>query len=330
MYKDTQIESESSIKVSVIVPIYNVDKYLDKCLYQLTVQNLDGIEVIMVDDGSTDLSAEIAASYEKKYSNFYLIRQPNRGLSAARNAGLDKATGKYVYFCDSDDYIVDNALRELYLKSEENALDMIRFLGYHFQDGEENNLRETIFFYNKTYGGVREGADLFNEMTMNGDNIPSIPLAFIRRNIVEENHIHFLEGIINEDNLFHFYMMQCCTRVLIWDKRLYCYRLREGSITHGKNYYKSFVGLATTAVYVERYLKENKEKYSKGIIKYLFMQSMDCKAMMEKLPTDEWKENLSQNKRIVDQLSGVMLKHLFWGKIYLVLFWLRLYLHLLF
>ncbi len=91
------------IKVSVIVPIYNVKDYLADCLDSLERQTIDSIEVIMVNDGSTDGSEVIAATYSDRNSNFKLVNRDNGGLSAARNTGLEYVTGEYVYFLDGDD-----------------------------------------------------------------------------------------------------------------------------------------------------------------------------------------------------------------------------------
>ena len=93
------------VKVSVIVPIYNVEEYLEKCLQSLADQTLKEIEVIMINDGSTDHSREIALRFSRQYENFVLLEQSNKGLSASRNAGIAVAKGEYIQFCDSDDFI---------------------------------------------------------------------------------------------------------------------------------------------------------------------------------------------------------------------------------
>ncbi|WP_173468753.1 glycosyltransferase [Fibrobacter succinogenes] len=117
---DSLVKRNNDILLSVIVPVYNCEKYLDECLSSLTRQGLNDkeYEVLIVNDGSTDKSAEIALSYCEKYHNFYLLNQENQGVSAARNKGLDSACGKYIAFVDSDDYVADN----LYL----NVVSLIR------------------------------------------------------------------------------------------------------------------------------------------------------------------------------------------------------------
>ncbi|HFD6724085.1 TPA: glycosyltransferase family 2 protein, partial [Enterococcus faecium] len=108
--------------VSVIVPIYNVEKYLRKCVDSLLSQTLKEIEIVLVDDGSPDASGEIADEYQKKYSNVKTIHRENGGLGPARNTGIENATGEYVAFLDSDDWVESDMYEKLYLvASKENA-----------------------------------------------------------------------------------------------------------------------------------------------------------------------------------------------------------------
>lgn len=127
----------TTIKLSIIVPIYNVERYLPKCVDSLLAQDIESpiYEIILVDDGSTDGSATIADSYAARYSTIRTIHQTNRGLSAARNAGLRIARGEYVQFVDSDDYLEPNVLGALLSKMEEEHLDALRF---DYQNVDEN------------------------------------------------------------------------------------------------------------------------------------------------------------------------------------------------
>ena len=119
--------------ISVIVPVYNVEKYLKKCVNSITSQTYENLEILLVDDGSTDLSGQICNEFEKNDARIKVIHKKNGGLSDARNAGLDRAKGQYYAFIDSDDYIQDNTI-EIMLnavkknKSEISVCNMIRFL----------------------------------------------------------------------------------------------------------------------------------------------------------------------------------------------------------
>ena len=100
------------INVSIVIPVYNVEKYLKQCLESVVNQTLDKIEVICINDGSTDNSLNILKEYEKKYNNIIIIDQENKGPGFARNIGMKRASGKYIYFLDSDDYIELNAMED--------------------------------------------------------------------------------------------------------------------------------------------------------------------------------------------------------------------------
>ena len=117
------------MQLSIIVPVYNVADYLAKCLDSLLAQDLpqNEYEIIVVNDGSTDNSGEIAQQYADKYANITLINQGNQGLSGARNTGIKCAKGDYIQFVDSDDYLEENVLGGLLKQVEKDNLDVLRF-----------------------------------------------------------------------------------------------------------------------------------------------------------------------------------------------------------
>ena len=112
-------------KLSVIVPVYNVEKYLSRCLTSLINQTLDNIEIIIVNDGSTDKSDEIIREYKKANNNIIYVTKENGGLSSARNFGLIYATGEYIAFLDSDDYVDRNIYKKMYEKAKETNSDYV-------------------------------------------------------------------------------------------------------------------------------------------------------------------------------------------------------------
>lgn len=235
----------SDILISVIVPIYNVEEYLDDCLQSLERQTFQDIEVILVNDGSTDRSAEIARSYAGKHENYRVVERANGGLSAARNSGLDVATGEYVYFLDSDDYLVDDALEKLYREAERKQLDVLRFSAYTFADhtNEIEWEHEGGYKYLGNYPDVYTGADAMHRFMEYSDGYVSNCLILIRRDIIQDNHLRYVEGIIHEDNLFHFQVMLLSQRVAVLNEPLYCRRYRNDSITTTLNYKKRLSAL---------------------------------------------------------------------------------------
>ena len=116
---------QEEVKISIIIPVYNVEKYLHECLDSIINQTFKDLEIICVDDGSTDKSSEILEEYEQKDKRFTVISQPNKGVSAARNRGMQQAKGKYIMFVDSDDYIASNACELIYNSAEEKRCDIL-------------------------------------------------------------------------------------------------------------------------------------------------------------------------------------------------------------
>ncbi|MCC8198352.1 MAG: glycosyltransferase [Tannerellaceae bacterium] len=112
------------MKFSAIIPAYNVDQYLPDCLDSLLCQNID-MEIIIIDDGSSDKTADIAEEYKKENKNLIVIHQSHSGAAVARNRGLEVAKGQYIVFVDSDDWIVKGVLNKLYIVAEENQADMV-------------------------------------------------------------------------------------------------------------------------------------------------------------------------------------------------------------
>ena len=235
-------------KVSVIVPIYNVEKYLEECLNSLEQQTYRNISVILINDGSSDKSKEIAERYVNRNKNFSLINKTNGGLSSARNAGLAYSDGKYVLFLDSDDYLVDNAIEEMVAYSEKNKLDVLKFVGYIFTD-DDRELKwgkdvKDGYFYHGNYPGVYKGKQLLKRVICKEHSdagLVSCCMIFIKRKVINENNIIFYEGILHEDNLFHLQLLAVSKRVAVLNKPLYCRRYREGSITTAPDYPKRIV-----------------------------------------------------------------------------------------
>ena len=124
-------------KVSVLVPIYNVEKYLDECLASLAKQTLKDIEIICINDGSTDNSPKILQKYAKKYPNFVVINKQNSGYGDSMNKGLEKATGEYIGIVESDDFIESDAFEKLYKLAHETKADIVKAnYFYHSKDGD--------------------------------------------------------------------------------------------------------------------------------------------------------------------------------------------------
>ncbi len=224
------------IKVSVIVPIYNVEKYVAQCLESIQRQTLDSFEILCIDDQSTDNSMKIVEKYAAIDNRIKIIKHnKNRGLSAARNTGLENAKGKYIYFLDSDDMIIPETLEELFICAEKNELDEIYF---NMKKVYESELKELEGVYKKIYYDYPEiytGQELFCLFTQDQTNKIEVWRQFYRRSFLLENKICFYEGILHEDAIFSFLCAMKAKRVMNINKEYYLYRQRKNSIMYSLN-----------------------------------------------------------------------------------------------
>ena len=214
-------------RISVIVPIYNDDKYLHECLDSLINQTFEDIEIICVNDGSTDGSLDILKQYESEDSRIKVISQENKGVGAARNVGIKKASGEYIYFIDSDDYLDETGLEEMYGMSKEMDLDLLIFKLIAFDDesGERNyNYSDMPFL-------LDIGKDVFSYTDFKKDLFKvdvTVYTKFFRSELIKDKR--FLEGLIFEDNAFYFDYIFDAKRIHFHDKCMHYRRIRKNSL----------------------------------------------------------------------------------------------------
>lgn len=222
--------------VSIIVPIYNVEQYLAECLDSLMNQTLRDIEIICVNDGSQDNSADIVRKYMQADSRIKLIEQENCGLSGARNAGLKVAKGEYVYFMDSDDWLEHDAMDVCYQKAIRGNVDVVLFDALSFVDGVEKCSEEIQNDYNRSkllqsYANQAMPAkQLFKQMIQTGAMRASACLNFIRRELLMKNNLDFKEGLIHEDELFTPQLYALANTMMYIPRMFFHRRVRQGSI----------------------------------------------------------------------------------------------------
>lgn len=224
-------------KFSIIVPVYNVEKYLCFCLDSLINQSLKDIEIICVNDGSTDSSLSILREYEKLDERIIVIDKNNGGLSSARNAGLDVAEGEYILYVDSDDYLGENTCDRLYMEILQENPDIIVFGTNIFpwiaSSEHISWLYKTLNVETKQYENNSIKA-LFNEQASK----PFVWNECYRREIIERHHIRFDENLrYGEDMLYLFMIFPRTCKVGYIQDKLYFYRCeRENSLMdHAKH-----------------------------------------------------------------------------------------------
>jgi len=216
--------------ISVIVPVYNTKPYLEQCLDSLTRQEIRDMEVIMVNDGSTDGSAEVLKQTAKQDRRFRYSEQTNQGLSVARNTGLAQAKGKYIAFLDSDDWLEDGSLSRLCLHADTMHADItVGNTVSVFADGHTWQWGGSTckLFEN---GRVMSGTDFFVEVNKMECYVPMVYNYVYRRDFLEENAFRFMFGLIHEDELWTPLVMVAARRVAYSDICHYNYRQRENSI----------------------------------------------------------------------------------------------------
>ena len=215
------------MKLSIIVPIYNVAPYLRKCVDSLLAQDISDYEIILVDDGSPDESPEICDQYAGRYSNIKVIHQENAGLSAARNAGLAIAQGEYIMYVDSDDYLQPNVLGALLTQAERDQLDVLRFRYQNVNEsGEAFAPYKDMTNYNDYSAIPTDGLTFLNERM--GNQCYAVQFL-IKREIAQQEL--FTPGIYFEDTDWTPRMLLRAKRVASTDLVVYNYLWREGSIT---------------------------------------------------------------------------------------------------
>lgn len=219
--------------VSVIVPVYNVEEYLIECLDSLAKQTLKNIEIICINDGSKDDSLKLCLEYADKDKRVAVIDQLNSGLSMTRNVGVQKAKGKYVYFIDSDDYLLPQALEELVAKAEKEELEVLFFGADSFGDAScAEILKRYVKYYHRkgNYEGHFSGLELLEELLRNKEYRPSACMQLINREFFLKKSLFFSKGILHEDNIFTFKCLLSASSAGVINKAYYQRRIHSNSI----------------------------------------------------------------------------------------------------
>ena len=232
-----------SALISVIVPVYNAEPYLETCLNSLLEQTCRDTEIILVDDGSTDNSGRMCDSYAKKDARVRVLHKENGGASSARNAGLCAATGDYVYFLDSDDRIVPELLEKLLASAEEHQSELVFFDAWAV-DEDTGAVSEKNYSHKEKYQ-PDTGADLMRKMVANGDFHMGVWQLFYKKSFLDREQLTFVEGIIYEDFLFAC-QAYCLARKVSYVPEFLYYRLyHANSVMTAKKTLKNFISAET-------------------------------------------------------------------------------------
>lgn len=222
------------MKVSIVVPVYNVDKYLSDCLDSILRQTLVDFELILIDDGSTDSSFAIMKRYALSDARVRIVSQANKGVSAARNHGLSLAQGDYVLFVDSDDTILPDTLERLWKHAHETDVDIVLGNVWMYNlDGSKCKIFPRPAWVDQQT--VIHGGLLFAALMSTFSFPPVVYLYFSKRSFLLENNLWMKEGIVHEDELWCTQAMCVSRKVAPLDFFYYSYMQREGSIMNSDN-----------------------------------------------------------------------------------------------
>lgn len=246
------------MKLSIIIPVYNVEQYVEKCLTSCLTQNVpsDDYEIIVINDGTKDNSLSVIERVAKEHSNIRIFSQENQGLSMARNNGLDKARGDYVWFVDSDDWIEQNCLAEIIQKIYENDLDALTVVAANVYG---DNIKRRM-----EWGMIKEKIFTGRDFAMKIGYIVCVPFTIYRRNFLLENKLSFMPNVFHEDSEFTPRAYYRIKKIGVYNDITYFVRQNPNSITRSVNPKKSF-DLLKVARSLYDFAKSTDKRYAKHV-----------------------------------------------------------------
>ena len=305
--KVLQKKWQQMLKVSIIIPIYNVEQYLPKCLESVINQTYKNLEIICVNDCSPDGSLKICQGYAQKDSRIKLInREQNGGLSAARNSGLEVASGEYIYFIDSDDYIDSDYIEKMVQMIEKHSVDMVLNTHILQECGDKSKPFPTYSGYAKQ---LTQGEFVPKEMAINL-TMPMIYLHLYKKAFLDKYHLRFPEGYIHEDEYF-----QCISKIhldalFVFYGPAYHYLQRENSIMASRK--SKIEGYVKIFTLIYEFYKNNKLLDKDTTIKCFRVGSFACiKNEQEFLLTKDYIELISKDFEKCPKASTHAEKYIF-------------------
>ena len=268
-----------NLKISIILPIYNVENYLSKCLESIASQSLKDIEIICINDGSTDKSLEIIKDFAHKDNRFIIINQKNKGTGVCRNIGLSIAKGEYIFFIDPDDYIANNALKKLYDFAKINNSEVVHF--NFFEHNETTNIiKEVSFskFFKARYHYDLEKNPFYHWKKFKKNCLIEHDLHvwnhLYKREFILKNNIKFAPTVRCEDHIFSISAKLLAKKIDYLNDYLYFYRRRNGSAVNSRNN-NNFcifdnINLVKNFIIQNNLWNDLKKEYEKYEIKVIF------------------------------------------------------------
>ena len=279
------------VDISIIVPVYNVELYLDRCIKSLVNQTYKNIEIILVNDGSTDKSGIICDEYCSKFENIKVIHKKNGGLSDARNYGLKMASGKYILFVDSDDYINEDSCERF---AEYMNLDLEVLIGDVTKKIKNNSI---LMVHQLDLLNIQTTGKEFlkNELKKTGEiGIEAWRNLYLKEFLIK-NNLFFKKGILHEDEQWTPRVLLLAERVMYTGINFYYYIIRENSITQSKKKYKNAIDLINTCYELETIFKVIEDQELNKLLNNYILKNYLGAIYMGKLYKNEYKSYLNDN-----------------------------------
>lgn len=289
-------------RVSVIVPVYNVENFLKECLNSILAQTFYDIEIICVNDGSTDNSLEILQSYASKDNRINIINQKNGGLSSARNTGLSVAKGEFICFLDSDDYIESTLIEKNVQIMDEFDVDFVNFEAEVFGFSNEKLQK---YLKNK-YKGLVD----FNYNKARKTNI-HVWNKFYKKSLIDKWNLKFIEGLLYEDIFFNWIYFLRSKRAYYLSETLYQYRIRSSSIMVQSEEQKDFQKALHHLYNIEgllNYFANDDEFWRKNKKYFLRILRVYYKRTLELSPSDKLDDVTEVYKNLYEKFVNIFVK----------------------
>lgn len=299
--------------LSIIVPVYNVEKYLDTCLQSILNQGIDNYEILLIDDGSIDGSGAICDKYGQYYPNIKVIHQQNGGLSEARNTGIRNASGEYLLFIDSDDFIAKGALKRIYHIIEHNGdTDVLLLDRVSFTTNKSAKRNKPL--YNEKRINNRQYSDVLDYL-ISLDKFPiSSCTKMYRTKLIASNEIFFEKGIYSEDADWIVRVLRFARTFHYESFPYYYYRYsRQGSISNSKS-----EDLIKSVIYIIKKWarKDSEDRYQhiiNGVMSFEYLLAIYNYSSLSKQKKKTYKKDIYEYKWLLNQSKNWHYRLLLFG-----------------
>jgi len=263
------------VLLSIIIPIFNVERYINKCVDSIVSQDLKHCEVLLIDDGSTDRCPLICEEYSKQFPNVHFFRKENGGLSDARNYGISKASGKYLMFVDGDDYLDQESVKRFLRIILDSNPDII--VGQSYAVFEDGTIKDEL-----AYSIVEKEYTLNDYLLTLRKNSKSVIFCaqyyICRADIVANNSLSFEKGLLHEDEMWTPILLLHSKKIFYCNYRFYYHLMRPFSIMHSDNLIRrgeSLITIANTLIPIyKEYEKQGYQlKYLKDRVASFYLQA---------------------------------------------------------